>query len=383
MATIGNSGHPLKWFKDQNAARNLWECAICLEVLKDPVQIRDCGHQFCELCIEDILKVDPRCPTCRIDISGAKIFEDQAARRMINQLDVNCCNEGCSWMGCLTSLLQDHQNACKFLIRSADNVNQLDVGKLEKKLETLMMNVFTLEKQEKKHEEDIKELKLKHETELKKVQEKHETELKKVQEKNEKSENELKQFKLKHDEEMKLLGQKIETMQAMISARVPEVVQQPSSYQKPEADYIWQIPNFTAQLVDAIARNSLGPLESEDFFSSHGYKMRLTAYLNEGARGCEGYMGVYVHFMKSDRDDFLPWPFKKRFTFVLLDKQDDPSQRRNVSVAITPKEEKKFQRPTRTFQRGQGRQKFVLHSTLETGHYIRDDTVYIMIVIDP
>jgi hypothetical protein len=27
-----------------------------LEVLKDPVQVRDCGHQFCALCIDDILK---------------------------------------------------------------------------------------------------------------------------------------------------------------------------------------------------------------------------------------------------------------------------------------------------------------------------------------
>jgi hypothetical protein len=56
MATNGHSGYPLKWFKDQNAARHSWECAICLEVLKDPVQVRDCGHQFCALCIDDILK---------------------------------------------------------------------------------------------------------------------------------------------------------------------------------------------------------------------------------------------------------------------------------------------------------------------------------------
>ena len=25
---------------------------------------------------------------------------------MIKQLDVNCCNEGCSWQGCLSSLIQ-------------------------------------------------------------------------------------------------------------------------------------------------------------------------------------------------------------------------------------------------------------------------------------
>ena len=56
MATNGHSGYPLKWFKDQNAVRHAWECAICLEVLCDPVQVRDCGHQFCALCIDDILK---------------------------------------------------------------------------------------------------------------------------------------------------------------------------------------------------------------------------------------------------------------------------------------------------------------------------------------
>jgi hypothetical protein len=40
MATNGHSGYPLKWFKDQNAARHAFECAACLEVLKDPVQVR-------------------------------------------------------------------------------------------------------------------------------------------------------------------------------------------------------------------------------------------------------------------------------------------------------------------------------------------------------
>jgi hypothetical protein len=57
MARNDHSGYPMKWFKDQNAVRNAYECAICLEVLKDPVQVRDCGHQFCALCIDDILKL--------------------------------------------------------------------------------------------------------------------------------------------------------------------------------------------------------------------------------------------------------------------------------------------------------------------------------------
>ena len=35
-----------------------------------------------------------------------KVFEDHAARRFIKKMDVNCCNEGCNWVGNLSSLLE-------------------------------------------------------------------------------------------------------------------------------------------------------------------------------------------------------------------------------------------------------------------------------------
>ncbi len=59
----------------------------------------------------------------------------------------------------------------------------------------------------------------------------------------------------------------------------------------------------------------------EPFFSSHGYA---------------GYMDVYFILMKSDRDADLPWPFTKRYTFVLVDQQHDLSQRQNVEKALVP-----------------------------------------------
>ena len=35
-----------------------------------------------------------------------KVFEDQAARRLFKKMDVNCCNEGCNWVGNLGSSLE-------------------------------------------------------------------------------------------------------------------------------------------------------------------------------------------------------------------------------------------------------------------------------------
>ena len=56
MAVAENTGYPVGWFKKQDIAKDFYECAICLEVVKDAVQLRDCGHLFCRYCIDNVLK---------------------------------------------------------------------------------------------------------------------------------------------------------------------------------------------------------------------------------------------------------------------------------------------------------------------------------------
>ena len=169
------------------------------------------------------------------------------------------------------------------------------------------------------------------------------------------------------------------------AAHAPHVEQQPlpRHMQEPEPDYTWKIANFTRKLAQANSNNDVGYLESEPFFSSHGYKMKLSINLNEGPRGDAGYMGVYLILMKSDRDGTLPWPFTKRYTFVLVDQQDDLSQRQNIEDAIVPEGQKQFKRPRQRESVGWGEERFVKHSTLRTRQYIRDHAVYIKVLVDP
>ena len=166
-------------------------------------------------------------------------------------------------------------------------------------------------------------------------------------------------------------------------AHAPQVVQQPLPRQEPEPDYTLKIVNFTRKLAQAISDNDYGKIKSKPFFSSHGYKMKLQVDLNEGPRGYAGYMGVYLILMKSYRDATLAWPFTKRSTFVLVDQQDDLSQRQNVEKALVPNGQEAFQRQRQRENIGRGKQKFVQHSTLRTRKYIRDDAVYITILVDP
>ena len=156
--------------------------------------------------------------------------------------------------------------------------------------------------------------------------------------------------------------------------------QQPLPEQEPEADYTLKIANFTRKLAQAKSDNDYGRIESEPFFSSHGYKMKLVVDLNEAPGGCAGYMGVYLVLMKSDRDGTLAWPFTKCCTFVLVDQQDELSERENIKFAMVPHGEEAFRRPRKRENIGRGKHQFVKHSTLRTRQYIRNHTVYIKIL---
>ncbi len=163
----------------------------------------------------------------------------------------------------------------------------------------------------------------------------------------------------------------------MGAAHAPQVVQQPLPRQEPEPTYTWKIANFTRKLAKAKSENDFGIIQSEPFFSRHGYKMKLQVELNEAPSGYSGYMGVYLLLMKSDRDADLPWPFTKRFTLVLVDQQDDLSQRQNIENEVIPEGEKNFKRPRQRENTGRGFAEFVKHSTLCTRQYIQDHAVYI------
>jgi hypothetical protein len=175
-------------------------------------------------------------------------------------------------------------------------------------------------------------------------------------------------------------------LQAIGAAHAPLGMQfprRPLPLQEPEADYTWKIANFTRKLAQAISDNDYGDIESEPFFSSHGYRIKVSSNTNEGPAGNTGYIGIYIRLMKSDRDGALPWPFTKRYTFVLVDQQDDLSQRQNIEKTVVPEGETNFKRPRQRENVGYGEHRFVKHSTLRTRQYIRDHAVYIKVIIDP
>ena len=144
------------------------------------------------------------------------------------------------------------------------------------------------------------------------------------------------------------------------------------------------ITDFNRKLSEAKDRNDRGLIDGDPFYSSvFGYKMRMTVDLNETRELYKGHMGVYIQLMKSDHDAILSWPFKKSYTFTLIDQQDNEEERKNIQTTATPRGQKNFERPKDLANIGNGYPKFVSHTTLETRKYIKDDTVFITVSVKP
>ena len=103
--------------------------------------------------------------------------------------------------------------------------------------------------------------------------------------------------------------------------------------------------------------------------------------LDQGRKGFTGYMGVYIILMRSDHDGMLPWPFKERLVFSVIDQQDDEQCRMDHVEVLDPEGQIEFQRPQQDQNEGFGYSTFISHSKLRTCKYIKDNTVYIQVQV--
>ena len=87
--------------------------------------------------------------------------------------------------------------------------------------------------------------------------------------------------------------------------------------------------------------------------------------------------------MKGEYDAILNWSFKKRVRFTLIDQEDEPRKRRNITKVIKKSDAKSdLERPT-VENEGRGRRNFISHKTLYSRRYLVEDTLFIQFEIGP
>ena len=149
-----------------------------------------------------------------------------------------------------------------------------------------------------------------------------------------------------------------------------------SSY---DGQLLWKISGFSRKRNDAVNGEEVSVVSPSFSTSHYGYKMCARVYLNGDGMGRGTHISVYFVIMRGHYDALLRWPFRQKVTFMLLD-QDDVE---HVIDSIRPDpNSSSFQRPKREKNIASGCPMFCSLAELNNHAYVRDDTMFMKIIVD-
>ena len=149
-----------------------------------------------------------------------------------------------------------------------------------------------------------------------------------------------------------------------------------SSY---DGQLIWKITEFARRRNEAVSGQQVSFYSPCFFTSRSGYKMCARIYLNGDGMGRGTHISVFLVIMRGQYDALLRWPFRQKVTFMLMD-QDNVE---HVIDAFRPDpSSSSFQRPRRESNIASGFPMFCSLTELNNHAYVRDDTMFLKVVVD-
>ena len=151
--------------------------------------------------------------------------------------------------------------------------------------------------------------------------------------------------------------------------------------------FLWRIDSFSDILKEA-GNGGKEKICSDPFYTKtetewFGYKLKVDIYPNGLRDGKNTHLSAYIVVMKGEYDAILRWPFNKKVKFTLIDQQDDPHQRENVTSETVGKNIRNFARPETEENGGRGFHHFISHVKLHSRRYVVDDTLFLQVEISP
>ena len=142
---------------------------------------------------------------------------------------------------------------------------------------------------------------------------------------------------------------------------------------------LWRINDFARRKKDAITGKQTSFYSPCFYTSRDGYKMCVRIYLHGDGMGKDTHISVFFVVMRGEYDALLRWPFRQKVTMMLLD-QDNAE---HVIDAFRPDPvSASFQRPRREMNIASGCPLFCALTELNKHAYVRDDTMFMKIIVD-
>ncbi|XP_046855636.1 TNF receptor-associated factor 3-like [Xenia sp. Carnegie-2017] len=142
---------------------------------------------------------------------------------------------------------------------------------------------------------------------------------------------------------------------------------------------LWKVDNFSKKRQDAI-NGIKTALYSPPFYSSrYGYKMCAKICMNGDDPKQETHLSLFFVVMKGDYDALQTWPFQKKITMMLIDQGNGDHM---IDAFHSDPQSSSFQRPKSDMNIASGSPFFMPLESLKNRQYIKDDTLFIKLIVN-
>ncbi|NXJ65329.1 TRAF2 factor, partial [Rostratula benghalensis] len=145
--------------------------------------------------------------------------------------------------------------------------------------------------------------------------------------------------------------------------------------------FLWKITDVGRKLQDSVTGRTLSLYSPAFYTAKYGYKVCLRVYLNGDGSGKGTHVSLFFVVMKGDYDALLPWPFRHKVTFMLLDQNN----REHIIDAFRPDlTSASFQRPVNDMNIASGCPMFLPLSKLQSPKYayVKEDTLFLKCIVE-
>ncbi|XP_319165.4 TNF receptor-associated factor 4 isoform X1 [Anopheles gambiae] len=151
---------------------------------------------------------------------------------------------------------------------------------------------------------------------------------------------------------------------------------------------LWKITDWSVKMQEAKTKDGLELVSPPFYTSQYGYKLQASMFLNGNGPGEGTHVSVYIKVLPGEYDALLKWPFSHSVTFTLFEQGTLGSGvggQGGVAESFVPDPTwENFQRPsTEPDALGFGFPRFVSHELLNRRPFVRDDTVFLRVKVDP
>jgi TNF receptor-associated factor 2 len=142
---------------------------------------------------------------------------------------------------------------------------------------------------------------------------------------------------------------------------------------------LFKITQAARKRADATSGRQISFYSPAFYTDPYGYKMCARIYLNGDGMGKGTHISLFFVIMRGEYDALLQWPFRQKVTMMLMDQDKEE----HVIDAFRPDpNSSSFQKPRGEMNIASGCPLFCPHSELQRHAYIRDDAMFLKIIVD-